>query len=384
MTTLPPPRPLAIGNHHSPLPQAVQASLQTLTVQRRRKFFPHQIKTILVRAVNWLGDAILTLPALRQLPRFFPAARLSVLALPRVAPVFANLPEIAEVIPCLPKPPQSPWGAWYRQLRELRRRRFDLAILLPNSFESALVARLAGIPHRVGYNTDCRGWLLTQMVQGPEKMAGFHQVYYYAGLLKAFGWAAIDGIPELVLTAAEKTVAAQLLAANGWRRGQKLIGFAPGARYGPAKQWFPERFAAVATALQESHDALVVLLGGAGDQPIAQRLVAAMATPPVNLVGQTDLRTALAVIHHLDVLLSNDSGLMHAAAALWTPVVAIFGSTDPFATGPFTPYASIIWHPLPCGPCRKRTCPLGHYQCLDLISVPEVLEQMEYWLARTR
>lgn len=384
MNKLPPRRPVAIGNHHSPLPQTVQASLQALTVRRRRQFFPHQIKTILVRAVNWLGDAILTLPTLRQLPRFFPGARLSILALPRVAPVFANLPEVAEVIPYLPKPPQSPWGAWCRLLRELRRRRFDLTVLLPNSFESALVARLAGIPHRVGYNTDGRGWLLTQVVQGPEKMAAHHQVYRHAGIIKAFGWVALDGFPELVLTAAEKNAAARLLAANGWRPGRKVIGLGPGARYGPAKQWFPERFAAVATALQESHDALVVVLGGPGDQAAAQRLVAAMAEPPINLVGRTDLRMALAVIHHLDVLLSNDSGLMHAAAALWTPVVAIFGSTDPFATGPFTPYASVLWHPLPCGPCLQRTCPLGHSQCLDLISVSAVLEQMEYWLARTR
>jgi len=379
----PVPKSITIGNHHSPLPQAVQAAMETLTVTRRRRFFPHQIRSILVRAVNWLGDAILTLPTLKQLPRFFPEARISVLAVDRVAPVFTHQPEVDEIIRYLPKPPQTDLRAWCHSLVQLRRRAFDLTIILPNSLESALVARLAAIPHRVGYNTDYRAWLLTQAVHGPAKMAGLHQVYRHAGLLKAFGYVAADGFPELVTTPAEQDAAAALLRAAGWQPGQKLIGLSPGAAYGPAKQWFPDRFAAVAAALQEKYAATIVLLGAADDRQIAETIAGAMPIPPINLVGQTQLRTAFAVLQHLDLLISNDSGLMHAAAALWTPVVAIFGSTDPFATGPFTPFASVLWQRPPCGPCLQRTCPEGHYRCLDLITVAEVIAQAEYWLTRT-
>ena len=172
------------------------------------------------------------------------------------------------------------------------------------------------------------------------------------------------------------------MLANGWQPAQKIIGLSPGAAYGPAKQWFPDRFAAVADRLQEEFGALVVLLGSGGDQEAAREIADAMQSPPVNLMGRTDLRTAFAVIHQLDLLITNDSGLMHAAAALWTPLVALFGSTDPFATGPFTPLASVLRHPLPCSPCLQRQCPENHYQCLDLISVDEVMEQARYWLTR--
>jgi len=374
--------PVSIGNHHSPLPLAVQARLQSLTIRRRRLFFPHQIRAILVRAVNWVGDAVLSLPTIRQLPRFFPQADITVLAVDRVAPIYWRQPGVTEVIPYLPGPPRSSLADWGRHLAELRRRRFDLAVILPNSWESALAPWLAGIPHRVGYGVCGRTPLFTQVVYGPEKLEEIHQVYRHVGLLRAFGRLATDGLPELVLTPGEVDQAATLLAEAGWRPSAPLVGLSPGAAYGPAKQWPPERFAAVASALQEKYGATVVLLGGTGDRQTARDVAQHLAAPPLDLVGRTELRTAFAVIKHLKVLISNDSGLMHAAAALWTPVVAIFGSTDPFATGPFTPYASVLWRQLPCGPCLQRTCPEGHYRCLDLISVAEVTAQAEYWLTR--
>ena len=380
MNKMPPLEPLSIGNHHTPLPLAVQACFQQLTVHRRRQFFPHQIQSILVRAVNWLGDAILTLPAIRQLKRFFPQASLNVMALDRVAPVFWNLPEVDQVIPYLPKPPATGFKDWLVWLKYWRRQRFDLAVVFPNSLESALVTWLLGVPHRIGYNTEFRSSLLTQVVHGPDKMAGLHHVYRHEGILQAFGRVSADGFPELFLTPAELNAGLELLRANGWQPGQKIIGLSPGAVYGPAKQWFPDRFAAVATQLQEEFGALVVLIGASGDQEAAGEIAAAMQLPPLNLVGRTDLRTAFAIIHHLHLLITNDSGLMHAAAALWTPLVALFGSTDPFATGPFTPLASVVAHRITCSPCFQRRCPEGHYQCQKLISVAEVLEQARYWL----
>lgn len=382
MNKIPAKPPVAIGDHHSPLPQAVQACLRQLKVSRRRQFYPHQIQSILVRAVNWLGDAVLTLPAIRQLKRFFPRASLNILALDRVAPVFQHLAEVDEIIPYLPKPPATGLPDWLSWLRRLRQRHFDLAVIFPNSLESALIPWLLGIPHRVGYNTGARAFLLTQVVAGPNEMAGLHQVYRHEGILKAFGQVSYDGFPELILSPAELGAGLQLLLATGWRPDQKLIGLGPGAAYGPAKQWFPDRFAAVAQHLQEEFGALVVLLGAAGDQEVARRIAQGMQSPPLDLIGQTDLRTAFAVIRHLDLFITNDSGLMHTAAALWTPLVALFGSTDPFATGPFTPFASVLRHSLPCSPCFQRQCPEKHYRCLDLISVDEVMEQARYWLTR--
>jgi heptosyltransferase II len=374
-------QPVAIGNHHSPLPRAVQACFRQLTVQRRRQFYPHQIKSILVRSVNWVGDAILTLPAIRQLKKFFPQARLSILALDRVAPVFFQQPEVAEVRRYLPRPPASSLKDWLQDIYRLRQRQYDLAVIFPNSLESALVPWLMGVPHRVGYNTEARSFLLTQVVQGPDKMAGLHHVYRQEGILQAFGPVSANGFPELVLTPPELEAGSQLLLTHGWRPPQKIIGLSPGAAYGPAKQWPLERFAAVADRLQAEFGVLVVLLGAAGDQAAARAIAGAMQSRPVNLVGQTDLRTAFAVIDQLDLLITNDSGLMHAAAALWTPLVALFGSTDPFTTGPFTPMASVVRHPVPCSPCLKRQCP-ANLQCLDLITVDEVTEQARFWLTR--
>ena len=382
MNKIPGRPPVAIGKHHSPLPQAVQSRFQQLSVYKRRPFYPHQIKSILVRAVNWLGDAVLTLPAIRQLKRFFPWASLTILAVERVAPVFHNVPEVDHILPYLPKPPATSFQDWWAWLSGLRRQKFDLTVIFPNSLESALVAWLLGAPHRVGYNTEARSLLLTQVVRGPEKMAGLHHVYRHEGILQAFGTVSSDGFPELFLTPEESKSAVHLLQANGWQPGQKIIGLSPGAAYGPAKQWFPERFAAVADQLQEEFAAFVVLLGAGGDEEPARQIVAARRFPTLNLVGRTNLRTALAVIHELDLLITNDSGLMHAAAALWTPLVALFGSTDPLSTGPFTPLASVLHEPLACSPCRQRQCPEKHYQCLKLITVAEVVQQARTWLRR--
>ncbi len=299
----------------------------------------------------------------------------------RVAPVFQEQPGVDEIIRFLPKPPASSLKVWLKSIYRLRQRCFDLAVIFPNSFEAALVSWLLGVPHRVGYDTDGRSFLLTQVVRGPEKMAGLHQVYRHEGVLQAFSHLYASGFPELVLTTGELEAGSELLVSNGWRPPQKIIGLSPGAVYGPAKQWPPERFAAVADRLRDEFGALVVLLGAGGDQEAARRVAGAMQSPPLNLVGRTDLRTAFAVISQLDLLITNDSGLMHAASALWTPLVALFGSTDPFATGPFTPLASVVRHPVPCSPCLQRQCPEDK-QCLDLITVDEVAEQARFWLTR--
>ena len=176
----------------------------------------------------------------------------------------------------------------------------------------------------------------------------------------------------------EIAVAAQLLADAAPGSGP-WVGLSPGAAYGPAKRWPPEHFAAVGRQLVNEFGARLVLLGGREEAPVAQKVKQSLGLPVLNLVGKTDLRQALAVLSLLSLLITNDSGLMHAAAALRVPLVALFGSTDPAATGPFTDQAAILRHPLPCSPCLQRTCDLG-YACLTAIKVEEALAAARPWL----
>lgn len=364
-----------------PLPDKVQECFQSLRVIQRRPLPAKPLQRIVVRATNWIGDTILTFPALWGLWRRFPQAHITVLAVPRVAPLFQGHPALSEIWLYPPRLTTGRIYIWWRFLQELRRRRFELALLFPNSFEAALVTWAAGIPHRVGYDTDGRGVLLSTIVQGPDRLAHLHQVYRHLGLLCAFGGQIPSGFPLLYLQEAEVAQAQKILALQGVEPRQPVIGISPGATYGTAKQWYPERFAAVADCLQSEFNVHVVLLGGPGEQETAGRIAAHMRRAPVNLVGRTDLRTALAVITQLRLLITNDSGLMHAAAALGVPLVALFGSTDPDTTAPFTPLATLIRHPFPCSPCLQRECPTDHC-CMACITVEEVVAAAQGWLRR--
>jgi heptosyltransferase-2 len=206
-----------------------------------------------------------------------------------------------------------------------------------------------------------------------------HTVFYYLGLLTALGEVQDFSYPELSLNAQEQKAAAALLSAKAGPAGQPWVGLSPGAAYGPAKRWPAERFAALAEELSRQWGANLVLLGGPEDQAVAAEVQRHCRVPLANLTGRTSLRQALGVLRQLRLLITNDSGLMHAAAALMVPLVALFGSTDPAATGPFTEKATVLHHPLPCAPCLKRTCDLA-YQCLTAISVAEVSAAARPWL----
>ncbi len=363
------------------LPQGVRRIVADLEVKISRPFFRHQAKKIWLRAVNWLGDAVLTLPLLEHLRRLFPWARITVAALPRVASLYAGQSAVDQVLVLPPHPPETPARRWLQAVASWRRERFDLAVICPNSLGSALEASLAGIPHRLGYARPDRSWLLTHRVYRSPALAAIHQVYHYQALLRPLGPVWLDGYPQICLRPEERRAARQLLQANGWQPQQALIGLAPGAAYGPAKQWPPERFAAVADNLQRQYQTFAVLLGGSADRETARRVAQAMQTPILDLAGRTDLRQALSLLSLLAVLVTNDSGLMHAAAALGIPVVAIFGSTDPNRTGPFTPLATVLRHPFACSPCFRRTCPQD-YVCLTAVTVPEVTAAAVSWLEK--
>jgi heptosyltransferase-2 len=358
-----------------PLPPEAQQRFQEL--RSNRKFFgdPGAVRQILVRSPNWVGDAIMSLPVLAGLHRLFPLAQVRVLAARRVAPLFAALPGVAEVIRY-----PSGRGKW-QVLWELRGR-FDLSLALPNSLESALGLWLVGVPYRLGYNTDARRPFLNLAISGRRKLAGLHTVFYFLGLLSAFGEVAAFTPPLLNLEAGEVLGGAEALAAASLPGKGPWVGLSPGAAYGPAKRWPPERFAALGGELQRDLGARLVLLGGLEERPVADQVKEHLPGPVLDLVGRTDLRQALGVLSRLRLLITNDSGLMHAGAALGIPLVALFGSTDPQATGPFTSRATVLHHPLDCSPCFKRTCDLG-YTCLTAISVAEAKQAAVRWLGES-
>lgn len=357
------------------VPLEVRQRFQKIRAAGEFSADPAGIRQIVVRSPNWVGDAVMSLPVLSGLQRLFPQAQITMLAARRVAGLFEGQPGVAEIV-------TYPYGRGKFQVLWGLRGRFDLGLALPNSLESALGLWLLGVPVRVGYNADARRPFLNVAVTGRRSLAGLHLVYYYLGVLSALGELAALAPPALHLAAPEIAAAAALLAAaplNG--ATGPWVGLSPGAAYGPAKRWPPERVAALGAELHREYQARLVLLGGPPERPVADRIKELLGCPVLDLVGRTELRQVLAVLSLLKVLVTNDSGLMHAAAALGVPLVAIFGSTDPMATGPFSQRATVLHHPQDCSPCFKRTCDIG-YPCLNAITVAEVMAAARPWLAK--
>jgi len=355
-----------------PVPPQVRRRYQKLTIKGQPSRNSQQVQRILLRVPNWVGDAVMSLPVLSGLTDLFPGAQITVLAAPRVAPLFSGQPGVTEVLPY--PAGQEKW----RFLLDLKNK-FDLALALPNSLESALGLWLSRTPHRLGYAANGRAPLLTLVLKGRKHLHGLHQVFYYLGLLGAFGPVKDFLPPQLHLSEAELADAGALFLEYGHNPGGPWIGLAPGAAYGPAKRWPAERFAAVGDLLQGEFQASLALLGGPADREAAAEVQHLGQGTYLNLAGETTLRQALGVLSRLNVLITNDSGLMHAAAALGVPVVALFGSTDPAATGPFTTRATIVHHPRPCSPCLERTCSQD-YACLTDITVAEVADAVRNWM----
>jgi heptosyltransferase-2 len=316
-----------------------------------------EVDRVLVRAPNWVGDVVLSLPALRDTRRAFPRARLEVLARPWVADLYRAVPEVDAIHQ------SRGHRADVASLRE----GFDLALLLPNSFASALVVWRAGIPERWGYATDGRGPLLTRRAPVPGAVSGRSQVYYYRAMLEALG-VATPGPPDASLRCPDEWSA---------RAGESLgnegpwIGVNAGAFFGSAKRWLPARFAAAADMVARRLDARVVLVGGPQERPLADAIADGMRAPVRVLCGETTLAELVGVLSRLRLLLTNDSGPMHVAAALGVPLVAVFGSTDWRETAPLSPTARVLREETECAPCLLRECPVDH-RCMTRVRVDRV------------
>jgi lipopolysaccharide heptosyltransferase II len=315
-------------------------------------------ESVLVRAPNWVGDVVLSLPALRDLRRRFPTARLEVLARPWVAELYRAVPDVDAVTE----------SRGHSADVAAVRGRFDLGVLLPNSFGTALVLWRAGVPERWGWATDGRGPLLTRGGRVPDGVRGRSQVYYYRAMLEGVGLA-VEGEPDTALACPEEWAArgGALLGDDGpW------IGINPGAFYGTAKRWRPERFAAAADLVARRADAKVAVVGGAAERPLGEAIAGQLRAPSRVLCGETSLGELVGVLSRLRLLLTNDSGPMHLAAALGTPLVAVFGSTDWRETSPVSGRARVVRGEAECAPCLLRECPIDH-RCMAGVRVEPVV-----------
>lgn len=330
-------------------------------------------ENILVRATNWVGDLVMSTPALAAIKKSCPDSRISVLVRPPLEGLLKGNPSVDEIILYDKKLYKGPIGL-AGLARELRRRRFDRAILLQNAFEAALIAFMAKIPVRMGYSTDGRGMLLTHGVKVARETREKHQVYYYLDMLEALGLKSAGEKPRLYPDRSERRDALNLLKEHGIGRGDLVVGINPGAQYGVAKKWYPERYGALADRLIKDFGARILIFGGPGDVAVAGTVEASMKGAPVNLAGKTSLGGLMALAGMCGLFVTNDTGAMHVAAALGVPTLAVFGSTDPIATGPFGKGCRIVRNPVYCSPCLKRTCPLKHYRCLESVSVDKVYE----------
>jgi len=327
---------------------------------------PSKPKKIMIRATNWVGDAVMTLPAIKEVREMAPQAFIEVVAKPWVATVYTASPFVDRVRVLDDKGRHAGLAGRLRLAAELRKESFDWAVLLQNAIEAALISVLAGIKTRIGFATDGRAMLLTHPVKRGKDPLADHETSYYLHMLHGAGLLKHKpprtGVrPHLVVPSEEQAWADALLASEGLDQGKKLLCLAPGAAYGPSKRWTPPQFAEAARILCREDFDHVVILGGPGDVAAARDVASALNGGKVlDLTGGTTLGRALALVNRMDLLICNDSGLMHAGAAMGVPTLAVFGPTDPYRTKPQGPYGKVAFTPVDCTPCRATDCPRDH------------------------
>lgn len=317
---------------------------------------PQQFKTfrILIRSSNWLGDAVMSVPAVRAIKKGRPDAHITILAPEKIAPMWKLISAVDEIL-------SLPNKSLFNAIRLVgRQERFDVAILFPNSLRVAL--EVWRVPRKVGYRGHARAWLLNQIVREPRRPGPpEHHATRFLRIADDCG-ADVDLGRD----------ANQALSQTSNVKGQKLLGLCPGAEYGPAKRWLPERFAEAAAAISAQSKAKWILFGTQKDKAIGETIATALGDNCSNRIGQTTLDQLIEELGGCRALLTNDTGTMHLAALLGVPVVAIFGSTEPALTGPLGNGHTIIRHHVECSPCFLHECPID-FRCMKEVAVPEVV-----------
>lgn len=351
--------------------------METMRVAGQKTIDRSRIKRVLVHATSWVGDIVMGIPALEAVRENFRTSTVVVLARPWVIPLIENHPAVNQVVPLRKgRGYLTDLVEFIRVAGLIRKMRFDLAILFQNAFAAALLAYLGDVRFRIGYNTDGRRLLLSHAVIRDDTILERHQVEYYVSILRAMGWEAHTKDPELYVDKKDMESIQSLLSSKGVEQHDFLLGLSPGAIYGPAKRWPPDRFAAIGDWAAERWGAKVIVMGSNRENDICTLVTQSMRHAPLNLCGRTTLGEVMALIKSCNFFVTNDSGLMHVAAALERPMVAIFGSTDPVVTGPRSKKAEIVQHDTACAPCLKSECPTDFHCMLD-IEPDEVWKEME-------
>lgn len=339
---------------------------------------PSNIERIVVRGTNWVGDAVMTVPALRELRRIFPDAHISLATRSWAQGIFEDATFVDELLIVAAKG----LGSVVQQVRSWRQRDFDLAVLFPNALESALVASLSRVPTRIGYSSEGRQRLLTHPLAMPEWRSSKHEVFYYLNIVEHVervtrGTSTIasrEPNASIEVSDARRSRALEVLHASGVRPGKTVIALCPGSINSRAKRWPADRYAQLGDRFAQDADIDVVLIGSEAEVEVANEVRAQMRSQPIMLAGKTDLAQLVAILSAVDLLVTNDTGPAHIAAALGRPTLVVFGPTNPLTTRPFAEAGQIIRQPPDCAPCMLRDCPIDH-RCMTAISVNEMFER---------
>ncbi|MBI5343836.1 MAG: lipopolysaccharide heptosyltransferase II [Deltaproteobacteria bacterium] len=330
------------------------------------------IRRVLVRAPNWIGDAVLSLPAVGALKDLYPQASITVLAKNKVTPVYLHNPAVNDIIEYDDKAAHKGIRGRVRLSAAIKERHFELAVLFQNAFDAAFIAFISGIPERAGYARDFRSKLLTRPIEMTREIKKAHQVYYYLNIVKELGGSYPERpVPRIYISADEAGWAREFLRKNGIEN-DVLIGASPGASYGAAKRWAPEGFIEVLARFSKDFNAVPLIFGGTDDAGACKAVSGGIGARHLLLAGEVSLREFMALLPHIRVFITNDSGPMHISAAMGVPTVAIFGSTDPALTGPLGPEVKALSNGMECSPCFDRECRFAHYNCLASIGAEGV------------
>ncbi len=347
-------------------------------ILRRRHSTPDDIKRIVIGSTRWIGDAVMSVPALRAMRGVFPHAHITLAAGEWARDVFTEADFFDELL-CIDVRGDSTLKRVWHQARIIRRNRYDLAVLMQNSFASALVPFLAGVKWRAGYATDGRGALLTHRVTVPAWRSTRHEVFYYLNLVRELArmtGSTMDSdftAPPINLRVSEERqhAAHEILIRHGARPLRPIVVICPGSTNSRAKRWGVESYAQLADRLARSANAEIVFIGAAAETDVTHTVVERMRERAVVLTGNTTLAETVAVLSVADLMISNDTGPAHLAAGLARPTLVIFGPTNPVTTAPFSSTAEVIREPPACAPCMLRDCPIDH-RCMTAITVERV------------
>jgi heptosyltransferase-2 len=334
---------------------------------------------IVVLGTNWVGDAIMSIPALRQIRASFPEASITLHTRSWAEGVFRDASFIDEIISY--ERTSSSFQDSRRQAKILRQRSFDTAFVFPNSFASAFTTWLARIPRRIGYSTDARGILLTDRLGIPAWKGKRHEVFYYLNLVlesgESVGGSAapveLDPSTDLDVSDERRLKAREFLSGSVLASRKRTVALGVGSANSRAKRWPAENYAKLNDYLQVELNANVILVGAVNETDVAEEVYELAKHKPINLSGKTSLDTATALLSEVDMLISNDMGLAHIAPSVGTQTLVIFGPTDPETTRPFSPNATVIRKLVECSPCMLRDCPIDH-RCMWRITTNEVFE----------